>query len=80
MHLCQLPPLASGHSIQVLWISPVLVLHLLQEPRRILCTGYGNGGALAQLCGVWAAVTYPLAQVRTITYGAPTVRLLHSSF
>ncbi len=39
----------------------------------MVCTGYGNGGALAELCGVWAAVTYPAAQIRTIAYGAPVV-------
>lgn len=42
-------------------------------PRRVLCTGAGGGGAYATLCAVWAAVTFPLAQVRHITFGAPAV-------
>lgn len=48
-------------------------VHLSQAPRRVVCTGYGNGGAEAELCGVWAAVTYPAAQIRTIAFGAPVV-------
>lgn len=46
---------------------------VLQVPRRTVCTGYGDGGACAQLCGIWAATVYPLAAVRVITFGAPTV-------
>ena len=46
---------------------------LSQAPRRMVCTGYGNGGAEAELCGIWAAVTYPAAQIRTIAFGAPVV-------
>ncbi len=46
---------------------------VLQVPRRTVCTGYGDGGAYAQLCGIWAATVYPLAAVRVITFGAPTV-------
>ncbi|KAL3157193.1 hypothetical protein ABBQ38_001432 [Trebouxia sp. C0009 RCD-2024] len=42
-------------------------------PRRVLCTGMGGGGAYATLCAVWAAVTFPLAQIRHITFGAPAV-------
>nr|QOL01215.1 putative extracellular protein TR9_023 [Trebouxia lynnae] len=42
-------------------------------PRRVLCTGQGAGGAYATLCAVWAAVTFPLAQIRHITFGAPAV-------
>ena len=45
----------------------------VQEPRRVLCTGYGNGGAYAELCGIWAAVSYPAVYVRTIVFGAPVV-------
>lgn len=44
-------------------------------PRRVLCTGLGGGGAYATLCAVWAAVTFPLAQIRHITFGAPAVRI-----
>lgn len=44
-----------------------------QAPRRVVCTGYGNGGAEAELCGLWAAVTYPAAQIRTVAFGAPVV-------
>ena len=46
---------------------------LSQELLRVVCTGYGNGGAEAELCGIWAAVTYPAAQIRSIAFGAPAV-------
>lgn len=42
-------------------------------PQRVLCTGVGTGGSLAALAALWAAVTYPAAQVRLITFGAPPV-------
>jgi hypothetical protein len=41
----------------------------------MLCTGYRSGGGYAELCGVWAAATYPQANIRTITFGAPQVRM-----
>ena len=44
-----------------------------QTPLRVLCTGYRSGGGYAELCGVWAAATYPRANIRTITFGAPEV-------
>jgi hypothetical protein len=44
-----------------------------QTPLRVLCTGYRSGGGYAELCGVWAAATYPQANIRTITFGAPQV-------
>lgn len=47
-------------------------------PRRVLCTGMGGGGAYATLCAVWAAVTFPLAQIRHITFGAPAVRVCNA--
>lgn len=45
----------------------------LQVPQRVLCTGFSNGGAYAQLCGIWAAIEWPAAPVRVITWGAPIV-------
>ena len=51
-----------------------------QTPLRVLCTGYRSGGGYAELCGVWAAVTYPGANVRTITFGAPEVRRMAIGF
>ena len=42
-------------------------------PQRVLCTGVGTGGSLAALAALWAAVTYPAAQIRLITFGAPPV-------
>ena len=41
-------------------------------PRRILCTGFCVGGAVATLAAVWAALQCPTADVRCITFGAPT--------
>ena len=46
----------------------------MQAPLRVVCTGYRSGGAYAELCAIWAAVTYPSANVRTIAFGAPQVR------
>jgi len=43
-----------------------------------VCTGYRSGGAYAELCGIWAAVTYPSANVRTIAFGAPEVRQMQT--
>ena len=51
-----------------------IVADMFQVPRRVLCTGYGNGGAYAELCGIWAAVAYPAAAIRSIAFGAPVVR------
>lgn len=48
---------------------------LLQVPQRVVCTGYSNAGAYAQLCGIWAAIQWPAAPVRVITWGAPVVSL-----
>ena len=52
------------------------MMRSLQAPHRVLCTGFSNGGAYAQLCGIWAAVQWPAAAVRVITWGAPAVGLL----
>lgn len=37
---------------------------------RVLCTGQGDGGSLALLCGPWAALHFPTADVDVITFGA----------
>jgi Lipase (class 3) len=47
---------------------------ITQVPQRVVCTGYSNGGAYAELCGIWAAIQWPAAPVRVITWGAPVVR------
>ncbi len=44
-----------------------------ETPRRILCTGYCKGGAIATLAATWAALQCPTADVRCITFGAPMV-------
>ena len=46
---------------------------LTQVPQRIVCTGFSNGGAYAELCGIWAAIQWPAAPVRVIVWGAPVV-------
>ena len=38
---------------------------------RVLCTGHSGAAAWAQLCGPWAQITYPAAQIRVITFGGP---------
>ncbi len=49
--------------------------HVLQGaiPRRVLCTGFCMGGALATLSVPWIALRFPTADVRCITFGAPRV-------
>ncbi|KAK9842880.1 hypothetical protein WJX74_003838 [Apatococcus lobatus] len=44
-----------------------------RRPTRILCTGHSLGGALATLGATWAAIEYPSADVRCITFGSPRV-------
>ena len=46
---------------------------IIQVPQRVVCTGYSNGGAYAELCGIWAAIQWPAAPVRVIVWGAPVV-------
>lgn len=40
-------------------------------PERIVCSGHAGGGAWAQICGVWAQVMYPSANIRVVSFGAP---------
>ncbi|KAK9786889.1 hypothetical protein WJX73_001830 [Symbiochloris irregularis] len=42
-------------------------------PVRIDCIGHSLGGGVASLCGVWAAQTWPAADVRVVTFGSPKV-------
>ncbi|KAK9835462.1 hypothetical protein WJX74_000569 [Apatococcus lobatus] len=42
-------------------------------PMRVVCSGYGIGGSLADLCGVWAGRLYPDTKVRVHTFSAPFV-------
>lgn len=38
--------------------------------RRVVCTGGDPGGMeLAVLCGPWAALRYPLANIDAVTFG-----------
>lgn len=32
-------------------------------PRRVTCSGFSLGGALSELCGVWAAILWPGADI-----------------
>ncbi|KAL0043790.1 hypothetical protein WJX82_000576 [Trebouxia sp. C0006] len=42
-------------------------------PTRVLCCGHSLGGALATLGATWAALQYPQADIRCITFGSPRV-------
>jgi hypothetical protein len=51
----------------------VLSLTNGKQPSRAICTGHSMGGALASLGATWAALQFPTAEVRCITFGAPRV-------
>ena len=42
-------------------------------PTRIICCGHSLGGAVASLASVWAALQWPLADVRCFSFGSPKV-------
>ena len=44
-----------------------------QQPRKIKCLGWCVGGMLATVAAAWAALKYPTADVRSITFGAQKV-------
>ncbi|BDA46012.1 probable lipase at C-terminar half [Coccomyxa sp. Obi] len=44
-----------------------------RKPNRVLCTGHSLGGALATLGAAWAAIEYPNADIRCVTFGSPRV-------
>ncbi|KAK9814258.1 hypothetical protein WJX72_003033 [[Myrmecia] bisecta] len=44
-----------------------------QQPLRIISTGCGPSGGVARLAALWAAINYPKASIRLITFGAPQV-------
>lgn len=43
------------------------------EVLRVMCIGEGAGGGLATLCGTWAALNYPMANIVVITFDTPWV-------
>lgn len=50
-------------------------------PRRVVCTGYCVGGSIAGVAAPWAAMTWPDADVRCITFGSlPYAALSHLLF
>ena len=57
--------------IKVVCSSDLLAGDLI--PRRVLCTGYCGGGAMATVAAVWMALQCPTADVRCITFGSPRV-------
>ncbi|KAI7836817.1 hypothetical protein COHA_009318 [Chlorella ohadii] len=40
-------------------------------PRRVTCSGFSLGGALSELCGVWAAILWPGADITVANQGGP---------
>ena len=48
-----------------------------QNPRRIVCVGFCAAGSVATLAAAWAAVQWPTADVRCISFGAPAVGNTH---
>ena len=43
----------------------------VKEVQHIICMGEGEGGGLAVLCGVWAGLQVPTAQVDVVSFGVP---------
>ncbi|DBA97134.1 TPA: hypothetical protein ACH3X1_014902 [Trebouxia sp. C0004] len=43
------------------------------NPRRIVCVGFCAAGSVTTLAAAWAAVQWPAADVRCISFGAPAV-------
>lgn len=41
------------------------------SPRRIVCLGFCAAGSVSTLAAAWAAVQWPTADVRSISFGAP---------
>lgn len=41
------------------------------SPTRVVVSGHSLGAALATIAGPWAALTWPAADVRVVTFGAP---------
>ena len=42
-------------------------------PVRVNVTGHSLGAGVASICAVWAALQFPTADVRLITFGSPKV-------
>lgn len=42
-----------------------------QLPRRVTCSGFSLGGALSELCGVWASIQWPGVDVLVANQGGP---------
>ncbi|KAL4444355.1 hypothetical protein ABPG75_012092 [Micractinium tetrahymenae] len=42
-----------------------------QAPRRVTCSGFSLGGALSELCGVWASIQWPGVDVLVANQGGP---------
>eukprot|EP00899_Mesostigma_viride_P019397 jgi/Mesvir1/27459/Mv07241-RA.2 len=42
-------------------------------PKRFLMTGFGLGGGISFIAAMWAALSYPLADIRTIAFGSPKI-------
>lgn len=43
------------------------------NPRRVVCVGFCAAGSVTTLTAAWAAVQWPAADVRCISFGAPAV-------
>ncbi len=80
--LCRSDPLQLGHTTNPSPPIPPTILRAQaidslmggQEVLRVVCVGEGTtGGGLATLCGPWAALQYPKANVDVITFATPWV-------
>ncbi|PSC72336.1 DCN1 2 [Micractinium conductrix] len=63
-------PLSNGSSTAGL-LADAVAGFASEDPLTVTCLGEGPAGGLAMLCGVWAAIEYPMANADVATFATP---------
>lgn len=66
-------PLSEGNSTAGELSETISAFMEGEEVVRVICVGEGPSGGLAVLCGPWAALQYPEANVDVVTFDTPFV-------